>query len=343
MATIRDIAREAQVSIATVSRVLNEDATLAVTPQTRQRIYAVCEQLNYKPRKSKKKAHALSEQRHNLGLLLWNSGEQEQQDPYFLSIRQGIENQCAELGFDIVKTIRMYGDSPEYRDLSNLDGLFVVGNVDPQDLHEIFPKCDRTVYVANTPEVGEIDAVVVDLEQAVNDVLSYLLEHGYRNIGFVGGQEFMHRLERTMSEIPEKRRKAFENIMRANKLYRERNVYVGDWTILSGYKLMQSAIAKGDLPEAFFFANDPMAIGALRAIKEAGLSVPDDVAIVGMDDIEMAAFASVPLTTVKIYSEQMGRSAVNLMAERLRGRDVPLRVVVPTRLIVRESCGAKTK
>lgn len=86
-----------------------------------------------------------------------------------------------------------------------------------------------------------------------------------------------------------------------------------------------------------------MAIGALRAIKEAGLSVPDDVAIVGMDDIEMAAFASVPLTTVKIYSEQMGRSAVNLMAERLRGRDVPLRVVVPTRLIVRESCGAKTK
>ncbi|MEF2965006.1 LacI family DNA-binding transcriptional regulator [Paenibacillus sp. M1] len=343
MATIRDIAREAQVSVATVSRVLNEDMTLSVTPQTRQRILAVCEQLNYKPRKAKKKAPTVAGQRHSLGMLLWGSNEQEQQDPYFMSIRQGIENQCMELGFDIVKSIRMYGDSPEYQDLSNLDGLFVVGNVDPHDLQEIFPKPDRTVYVANTPEVGEIDAVIIDLEKAANDVISYLLESGYRNIGFVGGKEYMHRLERTMCEIPEKRRRAFENIMRENKLYRERNVYIGDWTIQSGYRLMQTAIAKGDLPEAFFFANDPMAIGALRAIKEAGLSVPDDVAIVGLDDIEMAAFASVPLTTVKIYSEQMGRSAVNLMAERLRGRDVPLRVVVPTKLVLRESCGAKRK
>lgn len=103
---------------------------------------------------------------------------------------------------------------------------------------------------------------------------------------------------------------------------------------------MKKAIKKGDLPTAFFVASDPMAIGAIRALLESNIGVPDEVAIVSVDDIEMAAFVSPPLTTVKMYSEQMGRVAVNLILERISGREIPLKVEVPTKLIIRDSCGS---
>lgn len=80
-----------------------------------------------------------------------------------------------------------------------------------------------------------------------------------------------------------------------------------------------------------------MAIGALKAVQEAKLSVPDDVAIVGFDDIDMAEFASTPLTTVKVYTKEMGKAAVKLLFDRIRGRKLPLKITVPTELVIRES------
>lgn len=103
---------------------------------------------------------------------------------------------------------------------------------------------------------------------------------------------------------------------------------------------MKAAIKQGNLPQAFFIASDPLAIGALKALQEAEISVPQQVALIGFDDIEMASFVSVPLTTVKIFTEQMGRTAVNLLMERINGRSIPIKAVISTKLIVRESCGA---
>jgi LacI family transcriptional regulator len=104
-----------------------------------------------------------------------------------------------------------------------------------------------------------------------------------------------------------------------------------------GYELMKDAIKKGNLPEAFFIASDSMSIGAMKALQEANLRVPNDVAIASFNDVQMAKFASTPLTSVKVYTEQMGRIGVQLLLDRIAGRELPLKVTVPTKLFIRDS------
>lgn len=339
MATIRDIAQVAQVSAATVSRILSEDATLSVAEETRKRVLDACEKLQYTPNKKRKRNAKFQNESEHIGLLLLCSSELEYDDPYFMNLRLGVEKQCTDLGINISKTVRMNGDSLENHQLSRLDGLIVIGNVDADDLSRFYPRVDRIVFVNFSPDLDRFDSVISDFHRATNQVMDHFSKLGYTNIGYIGGTEVIHRIEHESVEITEKRKLYYEQYLKERNLYCKQNVYFGDWTIASGYQMMKKAIAKGNLPEAFFIASDPMAIGALRALQEEGVSVPRDVAIIGFDDIEMSAFSSVPLTTVKIYTEQMGRSAVNLMIERLRGRDIPVQIVVPTKLIIRESCG----
>lgn len=118
---------------------------------------------------------------------------------------------------------------------------------------------------------------------------------------------------------------------------------IGEYSMREGYRLMKKAIDQGHLPEAFFIASDSMAIGALKALQEAGLQVPRDTAIVSFNGIEEAEFASTPLTTVKVYTEEMGRTGVKLLLDRLNGRTLPHHVTLPTTLIVRQSCGCIAK
>ncbi|OIJ18093.1 hypothetical protein BKP45_10875 [Anaerobacillus alkalidiazotrophicus] len=346
MATIKDIAKEANVSISTVSRVLNNDETLTVMEETRQRILNVAKELKYS---SKKKLHVQNNsfnESANIGVVMWCSQEEEYEDSYFLSIRQGIEKQCIDLELEIVKTIRVRGSSNDYS-LEALDGLIVVGDVDIDELDKIYKHNQNVVFVNSNSNSENYESIICDLEECSRKVMEYLFKLGHKKIGFIGGVEYKQRFNddfglTKVESSEEIRRKTYETMMKKKGVFSSKDIYVGDWSTLSGYQVMKKAIVKGDMPTAFFVASDPMAIGAIRALHEANIHVPRDVAIVSIDDIEMAAFVSPPLTTFKIYSEQMGRTAVNLLLERIKGREVPLKVVVPTKLIIRESCGGKT-
>lgn len=339
MSTIRDIAREALVSAATVSRVLNEDHTLSVSDETRTRVLSVAQKLQYDLSRRKKKnlPEKQGTEKAGIGLLIWCPPEKEFEDPYFHSIRQGIEKQLLDLGIEVFKVYRLNGQLPE-NDLNELDGLIVIG-VASDFIERVFTRDDRVVFVNYSPDEERYDAVVSDFRQATEKVLGHLFQKGYERIGFIGGREHVHRLNGDKTSIAEERWLNYERILKQNGLFRSEDVHLGEWSITEGYRLMKAAIEKGNLPQAFFIASDPLAIGALKALQEAGISVPQQVALIGFDDIEMASFVSVPLTTVKIFTEQMGRTAVNLLMERINGRSIPIKAVISTKLIVRESCG----
>ncbi|OIJ12066.1 hypothetical protein BKP37_14385 [Anaerobacillus alkalilacustris] len=341
MATIKDIAKEANVSISTVSRVLNNDETLTVMEETRKRILAIAKKLNYTPKR--KYQNPPRSESINIGVVMWATQEDEYNDPYFLSIRQGIEKQCAEKRIELSKIIRVRNSSKDYL-VDKLDGIIVVGNIDVEELKKVYNQNTNIVFVNNDPDPTTYDSVTIDLKKCSEKILNYLFQLGHKKIGFIGGVEYKQKFndekmldKRESSE--EIRRKTYEEIMKEKGLLDVKNIYIDNWTTASGYQTMKSAIEKGDIPTAFFVASDPMAIGAIRALHESKIKVPEDVAIVSIDDIDIAGFVSPPLTTVKIYSEQMGRTAVNLLQERIEGRTIPLKVVVPTKLIVRDSCG----
>ncbi|WP_332695283.1 LacI family DNA-binding transcriptional regulator [Halalkalibacter lacteus] len=341
MATIKDIAKRANVSISTVSRVLNNDETITVMEQTRDRILAVAKELNY----SSKKKNVIKDLSRNesakIGLLMGCSQEDEFDDPYFLSIRKGIEKQCTQKNIRISRFVRLQNASNE-QSFEDLDGLIVVGHIDKSEINKRYNHNQNIVFVDAPAEIEVFDSVICDLEGASEKVMSHLLELGHERIGYIGGPGSGMKMHEVFEsgKTGDIRQKTYESFMKKHNRLNESDIYLDNWGTPRGYRTMKKAIEKGNLPTAFFVGSDPMAIGAIRALHEAGIKVPHEVAIVSVDDIEISNFVSPPLTTVKVYTEQMGRTAVNLLQERIKGRVIPLKVVVPTKLVVRESCGA---
>lgn len=342
MTTLKDIAIHAKVSPSTVSRVLNNDETLSVTEETRKNILQVAKELNYIP--VKKRGTTKSDKRTKkikIGIVLSQSFEEELSDPYFLPIRQGIESECEKQGSIDVEILRLEKMNSS-RVRSDIDGLIVIGRVNPEYIKELGIEMDHTVYIDYCPDENKYDSVIIDFKKATDAILDHLFEIGYDRIGYIGGNSLEHFTNQKL-ELKDYRQIIFEERMKKQEVYNVQDIHIGEFSLIEGYELMKAALEKGNLPNAFFIASDSMAIGALRALQEAELRVPEDVAIVSFNDIEMAKYASIPLTTVRVYTEEMGRMGVKLLLDRIGGREVPLKVVVPTGLIIRESCGSNIK
>ncbi|UQZ35556.1 transcriptional regulator [Paenibacillus sp. PK3_47] len=325
MATIKDIAREAGVSAATVSRVLNNDLSLSVSDDTRTRIFAVAGQLGYKPARLKQMKRDTKLGGKTVSLLLWCSPEEERDDPYYGSIRRGVELRCEELGIVLGQTLRGRTSHPALRPG---DGLIVVGGFDLQDLEGLHSDPNTIVLVDQYLERPDYDSVRTHFRQAVNQALGHLLALGHRDIAFIGG-----------GGEGERRAHHFKRILTEKGCYDAGLIRTGSWSSADGYRMMDELLAGGKRPTACFAASDPLAVGALRALHDHGVQVPEEMAVVGFDDIEMAAYVQPPLTTVRAYPEQMGKAAVQLLAERFEGREAPSHTIIGTKLIVRDSCG----
>jgi len=340
LATLKDIAKKANVSISTVSRILNNDQSLSVKDETRERVYQIKKELNYQfiKRGRYEKKQVKDNDVCHIGIILCQTLEEEMADTYFLSIRQGIEKECKEHDF-IKSRIHRWKDIRLENTLNNYDGLIIVGGLTAKALGLMSDHQDNVVFINHQPE-DEYDSVVVDFSKATETALYHLINKGKKQIGYIGGTEKKHHKE-GLIEIVDQRLATYKKVMKQEGLYYKDSYYVGEYTLSDGYELMKKAILSGNLPEAFFIASDPMAIGAMHALNEYGIRIPHDVAIVSFNDVDLAKFSSPPLTSVKVHTNEMGRTGVKLLIDRLKGRTMPLKVVVPTELSIRKSCGGK--
>jgi LacI family transcriptional regulator len=344
MTTIKDIAREAAVSTATVSRVLNSDQTLSISEITRKRVIEAASFLNYRPNRKKNSKSSKEVETFNIGLVLTNSQEEEINDPYFLSIRLGVESVCEQYSLNIATVIRVGKSSNSITGLNELDGIIVIGRVDINDLKSLYYKNNNVVIVDYLPEEEVFDVVISDLEKATLNIIETFIDYNLRDIGYLGGKGIVKRIgNNEIIKQDDSRKKAFEKIMTEKGLYNPETVLVGEWGANSGYQLVEEMINEGSLPEALLVASDPMALGALRALHEAGIKVPEDISIISIDDIEAATYLTPRLSTVKIHTFEMGKTAVKLLHDRLNGRNIPLKIVLPTELILRDSAKCKEK
>ncbi len=343
MTTIKDIATLAKVSSSTVSRVLNNDPTLSVLDTTRDRILKIAKELDYtslKQRKNTKIQDYKSSIHKKIGIYMSCTDEElvdGVDDPYFSSIRRAIESECMLKGLLSTRMMRI-SDIQKASVLKELDGLIVVSELNVSELNSIRDHVLNIVFVNYTLNEHCFDSIIADFKKATSDAINHLIKLGYKKIGFIGGEE---RESIKGKKQPKKgvRQQTFEDLLKEMGLYRDKYVFLGKYSMKQGYELMKKALLSNDLPEAFFVASDSMAIGAMRAICEENLRIPEDVAIVSFNDVEYAKFASPPLTSVKIHTEQMGKLAVQLLIDRFEGRDIPITAIVPTKLNIRDSCG----
>lgn len=330
MATIRDIAERAGVSVATVSRILNNDTTLSTSVETKERVLQAAKDLNYK-----KKAKKITNSQYKLGILQWFSAEQEIEDSYYLLIRQGIEDYCAKHKIDIVRAYKT--DRNYMQQFSNVNGIISIGKFSKAEIESLRTITRNLVLLDMSSEDTSITTVTLDFEQAVRDLMTYLYNLGHRKIGFLGGKEYLD--DGTVFEDP--RITVFRRFCEEKQLDCERYIVEDEFSISSGYRMMMELISKKELPTAVFAASDPIAMGAMHALREQGYSIPEDISIIGFDNTSLARYSAPPLTTMNAPVYAMGIYSVKTVYGMLKSSFVfPIRIKMPCNLVVRESCKA---
>ena len=325
MATIKEIAEIAGVSVTTVSRVLNFDDTLNVQDETKRRVFEAEDRLEYQIKDKKRKKRKLK-----LGLLCTYSPEEELEDTYYLSIRIAVEKKLDKEGFK--KVTITSEDAVE--DVAKLDGIICIGTFSKSMVEKIRMFGRPAVFIDAVGDAELFDSIVVNLKYSVTKVMDYLVDAGHEKIAFIGGRD----IDSDGKEIMDMRMPIFASYLKEKNLLREEYVKIGGFTPKQGYRMGKEVLSVKDRPTAIFCANDSLAIGCYKAVQEAGLKVPDDISVVGFNDISMTKYLVPPLTTVHVPVDFMAETAVGLLSERINtNREISMHVSVPAKLIIRES------
>ena len=330
MATLKDIAQLASVSIATVSRVLNRDQRLSVTEETRHRILTVAEELGYTKHLKTGESHKLKQK---IAIIQWVSEQGELEDLYYYQIRLGIEKRAQELDYDI---LRYFNDQP-FTLSEEVIGILCIGKFSQAQIASFEEYHKPLVFLdSDTLALGHT-CVITDFSNAVKQVLDYFINQGMDRVGILTGLEITTDQE---EQIHDKRLEAFISYTQELGIYHEELIFQGEFTAQSGYDLMKHAIQNlgKQLPSAFFAASDSLAIGALRALQEASIHLPERVSLISFNDTSLTKQVFPPLSSITVYTEEMGRTGMDILnREVLHGRKIPSLTMLGTKLTLRES------
>jgi LacI family transcriptional regulator len=332
MSTIKEVAKKAGVSTATVSRVFNN--TEAVDDETRDRVKLVAAELRYIPSAL---GRSLSTRKtDSIGLLLPDlfgeffsevirgSDQTAQQHKYHLLVSSSHNNRE-----EIAAALKMMR--------GRVDGLVVMSpHIDAQTLDANLPH-NHPVVLLNCHVDGDgFDSINIDNVHGSRELVSHLISHGHRRIAIIKGTE--HNLD------AEERLRGYCEAMEAGGAGVDEALQLpGEFTQASGYDAVQKILDLRPRPTAIFACNDSMAIGALSALRDCGVQVPQDMALAGFDDVPVASYLTPSLTSVQAGIQGLGILAIETLLDAVRNQEhhQKKQVVMPTTLMVRESCGCK--
>lgn len=331
--TIIEIAKHAGVSRSTVSRVINNDPN--VNAETRQRVRSVMQKMNFHPNAA---ARGLAAGKTRiLGLVIPMGVATLFADPYFPQLIQGISTACNQFDYSTM----LWLAEPEYErrmiqqivSSGLIDGVIVASalNNDPV-VEALRARRIPFVLVGRHPVHSDITYVDVDNRMAARDAVLYLLRLGYERVATITGP---HNMIAGVDRLD-----GYKDALKARGLVPDASLIVeGDFTESGGYEAMQRLLKQN--PNAVFVASDAMAVGALRALRDAGKKVPDEIALIGFDDLPVAARTDPPLTTVRQPIQRAGFVAAETLIDLLSDKEkAPRHLILPTELVIRESCGS---
>ena len=336
--TSRDIADLAGVSQATVSRALRNSPL--VREETRNRIQQIARDLNYFVNRNA--AGLRTHQSNTIALLLFDDtdGTDKKMNLFFLSMLDNITRAAARLGYDVLVSLQQLTDDwhIEYQASHRADGLILLGYGDYAEYREKL----AALAAANTRFIiwGPITkdqpghSFGCDNENGGHRATKHLIDLGRRRIAYLG------RMARRSPEHAA-RYDGYARALREGGLEPDDRLRVPtDNSESLGYEAVQQLLERGDSFDAIFAVTDLIAIGAMRALRDAGLRVPDDVSVVGFDDMPLAAYVTPRLTTVQQNAQMAGDGLVEGIVNLIKGEPVQSKLMAP-KLIVRESCGAR--
>ena len=332
--TLEDVAKLAGVSRSTVSRVANEQPN--VRADVRKRVLDVIRTTGYHPNAA---ARSLASQRSwTIGLVLPQSVSQFFTDPYFPHLTKGIAQACNEHNYTLALFL-VSTQEDEEKIFTRVTRRGLLDGVLVQSGHHGDQKIIGHLVDAGMPQVvlgrplrsDNVSYIDVDNVNGAYNAVTHLIRLGHQQIGMVSGP--------LQSAVGLDRKEGYTRALNERGFrLSESFIAEGDFTEAGGYYAMQKLLPLK--PDAVFAASDTMAIGAMRAVRDAGLRIPNDIAVVGFDDLSIAAFPDIRLTTVRQPVVQFGINAIELLIDMIEnGINPPRHIILGTELIIRESCG----
>lgn len=332
MATVKDVAREAGVSIGTVSNVLNGKS--GVKSENREKVFKAVKKLGYY--KGKAIRVRRPEGTKNIGLILPNI-----ENPFFSELARGVEDEANKVGYTVFlcNSDRKLGKERRYVNAllsKGIDGLILAKpQLTGKELKRLNNYTTLVLEDWNEDEDNAFLGVSSNGYMGVVQGMNLLYQYGHRRIGIISGLMESYSSRGKM--------KAYEQCLESwNVRYRPEYVVYGDYSWDSGYSMAMDLLELSPVPTAIFAFNDVMAMGAMKAALARGFRVPEDISVLGYDDIWMSKFCTPALTTIHLPKYQIGVEAVKLIRQSLAGEDLSGdegKVMLETRIVMRESVG----
>ncbi len=328
--TLKDIAEEAGVSVTTVSRALNDKKDIC--PHTKERVLNIVNNMHYSPNAV---ARGLKLRRtRTIGAVISDIS-----DPFFAPIVRGIEHTARHGGYNLIICDSNEDYETEKDELHTLmeqrvEGLLITPTqTRSEDIVRLKTRKIPFVLLCRHFDLEglETDYVSTDDIKGAFSATKYLIERGHRKILFINGPTYVSSAKERLAGY---KQASFE----AGVVIDESLIREGAITMEHGYRNMKNALKECPRFTAVFAYSDFVALGITQALREADLRIPQDIAVVGYDDIDISSFLEVPLTTVRVPKYDLGVAGFKLLARRLTGKvNYPQRVILPTELIIRKS------
>lgn len=327
MITIKDIAELAGVSQSTVSKALNDRPD--VSTETKRRITEIAKELDFTPHAFGKALKTKSSE--NVGVLFCRYVRSLSGNPFYSRVLEGIEVELAVNNFNLllqIITATTKDELPKMVRERQVDGLILVGTFKDGYLNRILDSGINIVMIDPKKIVKDCCQVLIDNEYGAFQATKYLIDRGHRQIGFISGD---------LSRLSfQQRYDGYKKALKLNDISLDES-FVKTGGLENGYEYVRHLVEKHDV-RCIFSTNDLNAIYGYKAINEMNLRIPDDVSIIGFDDIDLAKMSTPPLTTVRVYKEELGSIAVRVLLKLIRGEaDNPTTTILPTKLVERES------
>lgn len=324
MVGIKEVAKRAGVSVSTVSNVLNNKKN--VGSETKDRILKICEELSYHPNQAGK---ALKSGKPNT--ILFNFSDFDRS--FYLKIINGISDYVNDNDFDLI--ICTDKSCEKYMNNSMTSGSIILDmKMQDEVLIRLANENYPIVVLDRIMNNDYIKSVVVNNYEPMYEMMQGVIDRGYRSFGFVGGPE--------ETADNKERYKAFRDALEANHIqFQQKSYFAGNYREKSGFTAAKILMLSRELPDCLVCANDNMAIGAIKAFRENGLRVPEDIAVTGFDNCDLAEVMG--LTTVSIPNYERGYIAARYLIENIRGQRNVETFKISAKIIFRSSVGVKNK
>jgi LacI family transcriptional regulator len=338
MATINDIAKVAGVSPGTVSRVLNHDNTLSVAVETKLRIISVAEELDYLPPKERQRRKLKLTPRYNVAIVDWYDSALLAEDPYYLHLMTVIEKYLTKHQINSFKLVDMDGEYVATVD-THPEGIIAIGRFKKEQVAQLEAISKNLIFIDSCPDASKFDSILINTQLGTTQALDYLISLNHKDIAFIGGKVVTEIGMNFAADAVDMRMATFCAYLESKELLKEEYIFVG--TKLSyqeGIRLCNKMMKAERMPTAVFCANDTVATAVMTRLQEKGYRIPEDISVIGFNDISNAKYLNPPLTTVKIPLLAIAQTCVDLLKNQIE-RDIsyPRLIYIPTSMMIRDS------